>query len=53
MDSFQIKTLHKPFLLSLVVHILRILNTTEKDDDIIGMWPRQSFARTWTLGDYY
>ena len=51
--SFQIKTLRKPFLLSLVVHILRILNTTEKDADVIGMWPRQDIARTWTLGVYY
>ena len=51
--SFQIKTLRKPFLLSLVVHILRILNTTEKDADVIGMWPRQDIARTWTHGVYY
>ena len=51
--SFQIKTLRKPFLLSLVVHILQILNTTKKDADVIGMWPRQDIARTWTLGVYY
>ena len=51
--SFQINTLRKPFLLSLVVHILRILNTTEKDANIVGMWPRQDIARTWTLGVYY
>ena len=38
--SFQIKTLRKPFLLTLVVHILRILNTTEKDADVIGISPR-------------
>ena len=52
-DSFQIKTLRKPFLLFLVVHFLWILNTTEKDADVIGMWPRQDIARTWTLGVYY
>ena len=52
-DSFQIKTLHKPFLMSLVVYILRILNTTEKDAGVIGMWPRQNIARTWTTGAYY
>ena len=51
--SFQIKTLRKPFLLSLVVHILRILNTTEKDAGVIGISPRQNIARTWTLGVYY
>ena len=51
--SFQIKTLRKPFLLSLVVHIHRILNTTEKDADIIGISPRQNIARTWTLGVHY
>ena len=51
--SFQIKTLRKPFLLSLVVHILRILNATEKDADVIGILPRQNIARTWTLGVYY
>ena len=50
--SFQIKTLRKPFLLSLVVHILRILNTTEKDADVIGISPRQNIACTWTLGVY-
>ena len=51
--SFYIKTPCKPFLLSLVVHIVRILNTTEKDADVIGMWPRQDIARTWTLRVYY
>ena len=44
--SFQTKTLCKPFLLSLVVHILRILHTTEKDADVIGISPRQNIART-------
>ena len=51
--SFQIKTLHKPCLLSLVVHILRILNTTEKDAEVIGISPCQNIACTWTLGVYY
>ena len=51
--SFQIKTLRKRFLLSLVVHILRILNTTEKDASVIGISPCQIIARTWTLGVYY
>ena len=50
---FQIKTLRKPFLLSLVVHILRILSITEKDADVIGNSPRQNIACTWTLGVYY
>ena len=52
-DSFQIKTLRKPFLLSLVVHILRILNITEMDADVIGILPRQKNACTWTLGVHY
>ena len=51
--SFQIKTLRKPFLLSLVVHILRILSITESDADIIGISPRQNDARTWTLRDHH
>ena len=50
---FRLRPLRKPFFLSLVVHILRILNTTEKDADVIGMWPRQDIAHTWTLGVYY
>ena len=50
---FLIKTLHKPFLLSLVALILRILHTTEMDADVIGMWPHQDIARTWTHGVYY
>ena len=33
---FQIKTPRQPFLLSLVAHILRILNTTEKDADVLA-----------------
>ena len=51
--SFQIKTLRKPFLLSPIVHILRILNTTEKDTNVLGMRPRQDIAHTWTLRVYY
>ena len=51
--SFQIKTLRKPYLLSLVVHILRILNTTEKDADVISISPRQNIASTCTLRVYY
>ena len=50
---FQIKTLRKPFLLSLVDHILRILNTTEKDAGVFGISPRQNTACTWTLRVYY
>ena len=41
------------FLLSLVAHILRIFHTTEKDAGVIGMRPRQDFARTWTHGVSY
>ena len=52
-DSFQIKTLRKPFLLSLVAHILRILNITESDADVIGILPRQNDAHTWTLRDHH
>ena len=52
-DSFQIKTLRKPFLLSLVVHIHWILNTTQKDAGVIGILPRRNIACTWTLRVYY
>ena len=50
---FRLRPCVNLFLLSLVAHILRILPTTEKDAGVIGMWPRQDFARTWTHGVSY
>ena len=50
---FRLRPCVNLFLPSLVAHILRILHTTEKDADAIGMWPRQDIARTWTVGVYY
>ena len=52
-DSFQIKTLRKPFLLSLVDTHPLVSRYNHGGGWRFGMWPRQSFARTWTLGAYY
>ena len=52
-DSFQIKTLRKPFLLSLVDTHPLVSWYNQGGGWRFGMWPRQSFARTWTLGAYY
>ena len=49
-DSFQIKTLRKPFLLSLVDTYPLVSWYKQGGGWRLGMWPRQSFARTWTLG---
>ena len=51
-DSFQIKTLRKPFLLSLVENIPRLFRHNRGGDWRFGMWPRQNFARTWTQGAF-
>ena len=52
-DSFQIKTLRKPFLLSLVDTHPLVSWYNQGGGWRFGMWPRQSFARTWTLGAYF
>ena len=52
-DSFQIKTLRKPFLLSLVDTHPLVSWYNQGRGWRFGMWPRQSFVSTWTLGAYY
>ena len=47
---FRLRRCVNLFYCLLLIHIPRILSTAEKDADIIGMWPRQDIARTWTLG---
>ena len=52
--SFQIKTLRKPFLLSLVVtHPLVLLsNMTKEEAGVLACGHVRILARTWTLGAY-
>ena len=52
-DSFQIKTLRKPFLLSLVDTHPPVSWYNRGGGWRLGMWPRQNFARTWTPGASY
>ena len=49
-DSFQIKTLRKPFLLSLVVIIPWFLIITRAEPDVLASAASEDHARTWTLG---
>ena len=49
-DSFQIKTLHKPFLLSLVAIIPWFLMITREETDVLASATTEDLARTWTLG---
>ena len=49
-DSFQIKTLRKPFLLSLVVIIPWFLIITKVEPDVLASATSEDLARTWTLG---
>ena len=49
-DSFQIKTLHKPFLLSLVDSHPRFFTITDEEAGILASAASETFARTWTLG---
>ena len=50
---FQIKTLRKPFLLSLVDTHPPDFQYNWEGCWHIGMWPRQNTAHTWTPGAYY
>ena len=49
-DSFQIKTLRKPFLLSLVAIIPWFLIITRVEPDVLASAASEDLARTWTLG---
>ena len=49
-DSFQIKTLRKPFLLSLVAIIPWFLIITRVEPDVLASAASEDHARTWTLG---
>ena len=49
-DSFQIKTLRKPFLLSLVAILPWFLPITKAEPDILASAASEDHARTWTLG---
>ena len=49
-DSFQIKTLHKPFLLSLVVILPWFLPIAKAEPGLLASAASEDHARTWTLG---
>ena len=49
-DSFQIKTLRKPFLLSLVVILPWFLPIAKAEPDALASAASEDHARTWTLG---
>ena len=49
-DSFQIKTMRKPFLLSLVVILPWFLPITKAEPDVLASAAKKDHARTWTLG---
>ena len=49
-DSFQIKTLRKPFLLSLVDNNPRFFVITEEKAGVLACGHARNFARTWTPG---
>ena len=49
-DSFQIKTLRKPFLLSLVAIIPWFLIITRVETGVLASAASENLARTWTLG---
>ena len=49
-DSFQINTLRKPFLLSLVDTHPRFPTITEEEVGVLASAPSEVPARTWTLG---
>ena len=49
-DSFQIKTLRKTFLLSLVAIIPWFLIITRVETDVLASAASEDLARTWTLG---
>ena len=50
---FRLRPCVNLFYCLLLLHILRILSTTERDADVIGISLRQNNARTWTLGVHY
>ena len=49
-DSFQTKTLRKPFLLSLVAIIPWFPIITREETDVLASATSEDLARTWTLG---
>ena len=49
-DSFQIKTLRRPFLLSLVVILPWFLPIAKAEPDALALAASEDHARTWTLG---
>ena len=52
-DSFQIKNLRKPFLLSLVdTHPLVFSGITKEEAGVLACGHVTIFARTWTLGSF-
>ena len=52
-DSFQINTLRKPFLLSLVDTHPQVSCYNRGGGWRLGMWPCQNLARTWTIGAFF
>ena len=51
-DSFQIKTLRKPFLLSLVAILSWIFIITRVETSVLACGHARIFARTWTPGAF-
>ena len=49
-DSFQIKSMHKPFLLSFVDHIPRFFTITNEETGVLASAAPEELARTWTQG---
>ena len=49
-DSFQIKTLRKPFLLSLVDYIPQFLFITEEEAGVLASAASKVLDCAWTLG---
>ena len=49
-DSFPIKTLRKPFLLSLVDTHPPVFAITEEESGVLASATSEIFARTWTPG---
>ena len=50
---FRLRPCVNLFYCLLLLHSLRILNTTERDAGVIGISPRQTNARTWKFRVHY
>ena len=50
---FRLRPCVNLFYCLLLLHTLRILNTTGRDDGVIDISSRQTIARTWKFRVYY